>query len=562
MSSFGDRVRWVVTGRWSGDDEVREARPGGATALAGPANAVRRGYEIGIPAQGLNEYNAQADATGTDRSTLLSDFYDAFIACPWSWAAVNAISKTITGGGVAFTWDNDDGEGDQDAPSKPAAVLQCERLLRWCNPREDIIQLLRGVIADLLVFGDAFIEVAWAGGIPVALYSLDCPSTTPLADDHGNVTGYVQVTPTGKKARFEPHEVIHISLDAPRSGIFGVAPTYAAMLPMKVWLFASATLNELFRKGLPATIHADLAGSTSEPEMQKWLDKYMSRNIGPKNIGRPIVTKGGGVVRELQASRIEEILHTLDQQRDVILSTYGVPPAEAGVIESGNLGGGTGESQRKSFLVNTCQPIAALVLEKLNFVLLQAFGITGWSLDFNEVDMRDSKTVEDIADQRIRNGTWTLNRRRAEIGEPAVDGGDIPILVDRTGVIAWRDMDATTKAQVAKLVVGTDFEPEDPGGEDTPLTLVKSEKQPVPDALAAAAGLPPGHPAAPTPPGVAPSPVPTAPDDEDEDDTEPATTGKGKKAKENGRPVRPLRESWPNYRARLRAARDELDRAA
>jgi hypothetical protein len=38
-----------------------------------------------------------------------------------------------------------------------------ERLFEYCNPREDVRQLLRGVITDLMVFADAFIEVVWLG---------------------------------------------------------------------------------------------------------------------------------------------------------------------------------------------------------------------------------------------------------------------------------------------------------------------------------------------------------------------------------------------------------------
>ncbi|MEK6443626.1 phage portal protein [Pseudonocardia sp. T1-2H] len=539
--------------------EITEAKV--TTAMPGPpAQVARRGYEVGIPTQGLTENNALADSSGgDDRASLMTDCYDAYLACPWSWAAVGAISKTITGGGLKFGWSNTDGAGDQEAPDKPIQVLQCERLLKWCNPREDMIQLLRSVIADLLVFGDSFIEIVWAAGIPIGLYSLDCPSTTPLADTHGNITGYVQQTPNGQKARFEPHEVIHISLDAPRSGIFGVAPTFAALLPMKVWLFTMATLQEIFRKGNPVNLHVDHPASISPTDQAKWIDQYMTRNVGPKNIGRPVVTKGGGQVTELQSSRVDELLHTLDQQRDVIISAYGVPPAEVGIIESGNLGGGTGESQRKSFLVNTCQPIASLVLEKLNFVLLSAFGIEGWELRFDEVDMRDSEKVEKIRDMRIRSGLWTLNKARADIGEPAVDGGDQAIIVDRSGIVAWRDMDVYNKANIAKVLQGTALEPDDPGDEKTPLKILKPEPQPVPAALAGFAGA---DPAGPVPPGAA------------QDDT--AATGKlpakgktpppGKAAKETGRPRRPVRESWPTYRQRVREAMNELptghDRAA
>lgn len=462
-----------------------------------PAKVARAGFEYGIGPEGLREWSqSMGSATQTDRRSMLQQLYESYLACPWSWACVNAISRTITAGGLVFDWDNDDGEGDQDAPDKPPNVLACEKLFKFVNKREDIRQLMRSVIADLLVFGDAFIEVVWMAGYPVALYSLDSPSMNVIADPHGEVTGFVQLTEHGQRAEFEPNEIIHISLDSPRSGIFGVSPTQAALLPITAWLFAAATLKETFRKGNPTTIHVDHPQSMAEPETNRWLARYMQRNIGPRNIGVPVVTRGGGTVKELAASRIDEFLHTLDQKRDEILGCYGVPPAEATIIESGNLGGGTGESQRKSFLVNTCGPIAALVLEKINYhIVVLGFGIEGWHAKFNEVDMRDSKTIEDIRDMRIRNGLWTLDRARAEIGEPSVDGGDVPVLVDRQNIIVWRDMVSYSTANIAKTLIGTALEPagEDDAEVDPQAAMVLKKTAPAPPPPAVA---PPG-------PGVA-----------------------------------------------------------
>ena len=502
-------------------------------APAQPANAPRAGFEYGIGPSGLTEYNQQLGAsTQDDRRSLMAQLYEVYLTCPWVWACANAIGRTITAGGLRTDWvPGDDQDGDQEKPAKPVQVLQLERLLKFCNPREDIRQLMRSVIVDLLVFGDAFIEVVWLAGIPVALYSLDSPSTFPLADQHGNVTGYVQVTDYGQRADFEPHQVIHISLDSPRSGIWGVSPTQASMLPVLTWLYTAATLKETFRKGNPPQIHADLPQGTQDGEAKKWLAQYMTRNIGPRNIGTPVVTKGGGTVNELQANRIAEYLDTLSQKRDEIISTFGVPPAEVGIIESGNLGGGTGESQRKSYQLNTCDPIAELVLEKINFhVTQQGFGIVGWALKFGPTDMRDSKVIEEVRVERVKTAQYTINRARAEIGEPPVDGGDTPLVFLRDGVLAVRDAIPYSTAGIAARLRGTALEPGEPG-EDTPVTLHKPESVEVPDQLKPFAGQPPAD------------EEPT-PDDED-----------GKVAKGG----KPIKESLPTlYRRRLAAALREL----
>ncbi|MFJ6215012.1 phage portal protein [Streptomyces sp. NPDC092296] len=457
--------------RVTGGGEVLEKAP--ATAARLPD---RTGYEFGIGNSGLSEWNQGTGAsTGADRRTALGQLHDAYLACPWSWACVNAIARTITAGGLVAEWVPVEGDG-QEQPAKPAGLVALERMLAYCNPSESIIKILRGVIADLLVFGDAYLEVVWLGRQPVALYSLDCPSMNPITDAHGQVTRYVQVTELSQRAEFEPREVIHISLDSPRSSIFGVSPTQAALLPITAWLYAAATSKEIFKKGNPPNLHVDMPAGVSPSDMNRWQAQYMVRNVGSRNIGAPVMTKGGGRVQELASSRTVDYLKFADQKRDEIIACYGVPPAKLGIIESGNLGGGTGESQDRTFLLNTCQPIAELVLEAINFHLgREGFGVDGWRLKFREVDMRDSKVVEEIRDLRVRNGSWTLNRYRADIGEPAVDGGDEPVFMDRMDVVRWADMDAMSKASVASRLKGTALAPGEPEY-GAPLPVEKAEQ--------------------------------------------------------------------------------------
>lgn len=408
------------------------------------------GFTYGIPVGGTTDYNqGVTSANDNDRRTLLEELYQSYLTCPWSSACVDVIARTITAGGVEVVWDGSTDDNDEEAPEAPENVVALRDLLDFVNPTEDIRQLMRGVIADLLVFGDAFLEIVWMFNRPVALYSLDVPSMAIIADEHGTVSQYVQVTETGQRAEFDPRDVIHISLDTPRSGLTGVSPTQKVLLPITVWLFAAATLKEVMRKGDPANIHVDFPQTETDTEIKKWRSQYQVQNLGPRNIGTPITTKGGAVVKELKAYAVAEYINTLDQKRDEILSGYGVPPNKVGVIESGNLGGGTGTSQDKTFRVNTCAPTGEAVLEKLVYHLaFVGFGITDWKMRFGEIDWRDDTAVDTISSTRLRDGRWTLNRARIEIGEPPVTGGDDAILVDRANLVLWEDMAALSKASI------------------------------------------------------------------------------------------------------------------
>jgi phage portal protein BeeE len=424
------------------------------TESAGPGYTqlpARSGYVPGIPDTGINETTQAIGAsTGTDRRSMMQDLNDAYLSCPWAWTCVQAIARTVTAGGIVSDWDADTGEGDQREPEKPPAVVALERFYAFCNPTQDIRQLLRNVIADLLVFGDAMLEVCWSGPTPVALYNQDVATTYPVADEHGMIGSYVQVTDFGQRAAFEPREIIHISLDSARPGVFGISPTQAMLGSIASWLFAHGTEKEMLRKGLPPTLHADLPAGKSETEAERWRNQAASQNLGSRNIGNPWITRGGGTLTELQAGKLADVLASKTTSRDEIVAGYGVPPAEAMIIESGNLGGGTGDSQHRSFMLNTCNPISEIVLEKLNFhVAVQGFGVADWHSKFGEVDYRDSQVVEQIRDTRLRNGSWTRNRLAADIGEPPVDGGDDAIFASQRFVVLWDDM-----AEMSKSAIG------------------------------------------------------------------------------------------------------------
>lgn len=407
----------------------------------------RAGFEYGIPLSSTAIKGVQIGHT-SERQQVLNQLHQLYMTCDWVSSCVDVIARTVTAGGLQVVSDAEEETG-AEVPEDPPEVFRLKRLMRFVNPREDMVQLLRNVVTDLLLFGDAYLEIVVLLGEPIALYTLDATTMTVLSDAHGEVTGYHQDVDGIRTADFTPDQVIHFSMDAPRGGLYGVGPAQKVLLPATTWLFAMATLKECFRRGDPPRIHVDL-GHFSDTDVQRWREQYTVHNLGPKSVGTPVLTTGGGGVQVLDQHKVADYLETCRTLRDEIVSGFGVPPAKVGIIETGNLGGGTGEAQDKTFRVNTVIPISAIILEKLNYHLVQVgFSVTDWHLQFSEIDYRDSEVVERIRDMRLRNGSYTLNRYRDEIGEPPVDGGDDAVIVDRQNIVVWSDVPAMSKAMVA-----------------------------------------------------------------------------------------------------------------
>lgn len=410
-----------------------------------PAQIRRRGFEFGVPL--TSEMPSAQMAASAERQQMLQHLHDAYNTCTWMSSSISVIARTVTAGGLQIVPDDDIPE--DEVPEEPPEVLRLRRLMRFTNPTEDLIQLMRNIITDLMLFGDSYIEVVRLLGEPVALYLLDATTMTVISDSHGEVTGYRQDVDGLRQAVFDVEDVIHISLDAPRGGLYGVSPAQLALLPTTAWIFTMATIQETFRRGDPPRMHVDLA-HYEDNDVQRWREQYQVYNLGPKAVGNPLITTGGGAVQVLDPRKVTDYLDAEKVLRDQIIASFGVPPAKVGIIETGNIGGGSGEAQNKSFQVNTIIPITNLLLEKLNFHIVQrGFGISGWHMEFAEVDFRDSITVEQVRDLRLKNGSYSVNDVRAEIGKPPIDGGDINIIETRQGIVAWDDMEAMSKASVA-----------------------------------------------------------------------------------------------------------------
>jgi HK97 family phage portal protein len=442
MATFLERV--VSSSIEEAGESVYEGRP--------KKSPSREGYASGIPIGGANENNQSSvgslGLSGQDRTEMLQELLMAYQACVWVSACVDVIARTATAGGIEVVPETNV-LSPLERPEPTDEVRRLQALFDYVNPQDDIRQLMRRVMTDMLVFGDAYLEVVWVGKYPAALYPLDPTTLTIISDEHGKILSYHQETTSKRQANFKPREVIHFRFDNPGDSLYGLSPTQKNRLSIETWLFTAALVKETMRRGDPFRLHIDWPLGLPDSDIRRFGTQYSFKNIGPKNIGNPIETKGGTQLRELGVNQINNWLNVLQQRRDEILSGFGVPPSKVGVIESGNIGGGTGTSQDKYFRVNTVGPIQEIILEKIKFHLVkEAFNIEGWEVKFGVVDWRDDEVIETIRDQRIRNGSWTLDRARADIGEPPIPGGDQAVLVDRQNIVLWKHVEGLSEANL------------------------------------------------------------------------------------------------------------------
>lgn len=434
---------------WRRREVTEAASSAGPQLTKAPA---RQGYLADVPIGGATEYNQAYTQVGgiIDRRTWLNQLQEVYVSCPWSNAAVDTIARFCSAGAMDIVDDVDQQERLEKV-ELTAQAQKAQALFSYVNPTMNFRQLMRTIFTDLLIYGDSFIEVVWALGEPIALFSLPCPDMVVLADEHGAVSGYIQRTETNRKATFKPHEVIHIRLDSPRGGLYGLSPTEKSIHPIVTWMSTEGLLKRTMERGNPPNIAIGFSADGNPNDRRKQVQQYHAKNLGPTNVGNPIEVEGATEIKELAQNKLAEYVAVKNNCRDEICGGYGTPPAILSIIESGNLGGGTGTSQFKTFRVNTCGPLEELVLEAFTFAIVkQGFKIQGKRCAFQEVDWRDDAVIESIRSDRVKTGLWTLNRARDEIGEPPVPGGTDAVVIQTRDVVRWQDIEAMGKAAIAK----------------------------------------------------------------------------------------------------------------
>jgi HK97 family phage portal protein len=412
-------------------------------------------------------------ATSERRSGLMSDYdrkdtlYQAYRGNVWISSAINVIAKRITSGGYVIEKVKQD---DADNDVERTAI---ETLLLTVNDDEDFLQLCRATIVDLCIFGEAYWEVLYKGGKPYQLHKVDCISMGYELDMHGTIISYQQTMGRSMDTvSFQPQEIIRWWFPDPRSGKKALSPIESILGPVDADGKMSDWTRQFFKKGARPAFWVELAEDSDPDDAQRFIKWFKENYTGMMNAHVPPVMYNGGQLHEFSASSVDmDFIEGRKMNREEVLAGFLVPPASVGIIESGNIGGGTGESQDKSLQYNACDPIKQMFFEKFNDrITKKGFGITRYKVSTRYADYRGDDMISMVQDRRIRNGSLTIDEVREEIGRTPVLGGNINVIatgkevtpVERLGELA------DEQRQMAQIGIVTAQATADKAQEPTP----------------------------------------------------------------------------------------------
>lgn len=369
--------------------------------------------------------------------------YQAYLNSVWISACVDVIAKRITSGGmvIELTEKGTENQTEYDA---------LHEFLHYINEDEDFLQLIRSIATDILIYGEAYMEIVRKGGKPYSLHKIDCSTMNYKLDKHGNVIQYIQnMSHSTETVTFEPDEVIRWWLPDPKANKKALSPIERILGSVDADAHMADWARSFFRKGARPNFWIKYAGKKEDASrFVVWLRENYT---GQANAHVPLVLYDEAELHEIGKGAVDmDFTKGRGMMRQEILAGYQVPPAIVAQIESGNIGGGTGESQDKSFQFNACDPIRSLIFEKFNYRLIggsKGFGIKNYQVNTRYADFRSDDSVATIQDKRIRNGSNTVNEVRAEMGKNPVDGGDEAVIVASRDIVPVARLEQLTDEQ-------------------------------------------------------------------------------------------------------------------
>lgn len=227
----------------------------------------------------------------------------------------------------------------------------------------------------------------------------------------------------GSNQRFENDEIIHIKDPSVTGNVWGESKidVIAKDLTMDI-LGQDHTLSILENDGLDPS---GVIEYDKDIKPQIWERELKRLEAEVENHGKgTIILKGAKYNRAGVSNRDMEYSTMMNNIRDRIIATYGVPPAKVSIIETANLGSGSISTQDKQFKKE-------LKGKSKNFEDAFTRVISHGEFDevfqYNDLDIEDKLQRAQIEDIQIKNASLTINEVRNSYGKNPVVWGDKPL---------------------------------------------------------------------------------------------------------------------------------------
>lgn len=368
---------------------------------------------------------------------------------------VDQIATDVAGTGWHLSPINDDVEID---PAEEQVALE---FLEMPNSEDTLTELLKKAMIDYGAIANAWVELVREGNKPDGLPTQLVHAPGIAMRIRSNLAGYVMLSlETNRWAYFRKlfsdpedptslnprtgevlNEMIFWRRYHPGSPWYGIPRIVPAIRAIKGSLYASERNIRFFlNRAMPewAVIVEGQTDNVNTEELNALLDdleEHWKNCLKGEDYKTWIGYLPVGITIKLEKVSIEvdDATHQNYQKnnRDEIFRANGMMPNRAGVIESGNIGGGTGEAQIEIYKTSTIEPPQSMIERTINMILHaerpKGFGLRTLKFELDDIDSIDEFREAQIAQMLASTGWPSFNDGRAYLTRFAkMDFEEIP----------------------------------------------------------------------------------------------------------------------------------------
>jgi len=354
----------------------------------------------------LNYYKKDAFTIAYGQMDPLTCYTLAY-SNPWITAVVNAITRPIASSKPSAAPSSEGVDVD------PVEEDYIEGLISRPNEGMDFGSFMGAVMRDLLITGNAFIEVAYNNfGVPGNLYHH--PPYVIKVDDDGYVhrNGY----------RFKEGELVHIRLPNPFDPYWGLSPLVSLvaslMLDMNILMNNLKYFSNSQLKGI-LSIDKSIDYMSAEKEVERIQQTIKNmRETGDEGH----LVAFGVTFQSLASTNKDMMTPEVEKSiRDKILAVYGVPPSKVCLTETSTMSAGGGEAHAETMNETLTYWASAGFIDPINSTITRWAGLKTVKLSLRGLTHKDELAMARVHREWIRSSFATINEVRDAEGLPPID---------------------------------------------------------------------------------------------------------------------------------------------
>lgn len=422
----------------------------------------------------------------------MGDEAEIYKSHPWTYSAINAIARNISG--VPFVFQTASGR----AKGNHAFVEVFERPNRW----QGLGQFLESLVSWWHLYGKVIIVLRRSSEteVPKEMIADDPSKWEPkFSKDTGRLIGWLKHMDDGTAVPFRLHEVIYLRFWNPDNEFDGLSPISAARQGISNDLMANHFNTNFFKNsGSPGGV-IEMEENLTDEQFNRLVSQYDDRHAGPDNAHKVLILEGGAKFKQASFSQKDmEFLNQKKWNRDETLAVFNVPKMEVGVWD--DLNNAIAKVQAREFWLKNLIPKMKLIewafwsqlFEKINggriWAEFDTSGIEALQDEFNE-KVKVARTLWEMG--------YTMNQvnARLNLGLPenswqnsafipvnvqpvAVDTDGKPIIVQDTSNPAKDPQEPTPGGPTEDKREGEEKTPQKPPtGQPTPAQAATASKQ-------------------------------------------------------------------------------------